>query len=186
MVKKLLAIMILVGVLLATPIALAKNDGQGNGAQLKHLNAAENGLSKGQGMAKHLYLYQKNSTDWSIVPDGAWGKMNFKQAGLVFNGHGLEPGQNFTLIYYPDPWPGTGLIDLGNATADKNGNVHIKATFDFLSIPIVGDTNAGAKIWLVLTDDLQLGDTSSMIAWNPDCYLFEYVTITPSTLWILK
>jgi len=60
---------------------------------------------------QNLYLYQKN-TNWNIVWDGAWGKYNFKLSGEeisgVFNGHGLVPGTDYTLVEY-NGWPsGTG------------------------------------------------------------------------------
>jgi len=31
-----------------------------------------------------------------------------------FSGRGLPPDTNYTLIYYPDDWPGDGLICLGS------------------------------------------------------------------------
>jgi hypothetical protein len=40
----------------------------------------------------HLYLYQKDTSDWSIVEGGAWGKLKYNQScftfDYVFNGHG--------------------------------------------------------------------------------------------------
>src|SRR6056297_1346023 len=68
----------------------------------------------------HLYLYEKTEAvgEWEIVPDGAWGKMKYNRSGaefdFVFNAHGLVAGESYTLIYYPDPWPGEGLICLGS------------------------------------------------------------------------
>jgi hypothetical protein len=118
-----------------------------------------------------LYLYEKNPADWTIVPDGAWGKMTFKDSKFDFKGHELEAGVEYALIYYPDPWPGAGLIVLGTDKSDKKGNVHISEKFNFTSIPIAGDLNApGAKIWLVLAADQ---DGTKMIDWNPTEYLFE-------------
>ena len=65
------------------------------------------------GKVAKLYLYEKDpSSGWSIVDGGAWGKMKYNLAGptfdFVFNGHDLEPGNSYTLLYYPDPWPGEG------------------------------------------------------------------------------
>jgi len=154
------------------------------------IKAAENGLNKGNGQAKHLYLYQKLSTDWSIVKDGAWGKMNLKQYRLVFNAHGLTPGEEYSLIYYPDPWPGTGLVELGCAIVNEDGNIHIKYNFDFSTIPFESDdNNPEAKIWLVLKSDIEIDADpaqSKMIGWNPDSYLFEYQMIFPGTLFTIK
>ena len=131
----------------------------------------------------HLYLYEKSGDpDWIIVEDGAWGKMKYNLSGeefkFVFNGHGLEAGIDYTLIYYPDPWPGDGLICLGSGTVNDEGNIHIADSVDIGGdLPISGDTNAGAKIWLVLTSDVDC-DGQLMIGWSPDDYLFEYDLIT--------
>ena len=127
----------------------------------------------------HLYLFEKDPETWEIVDGGARGKMKYNLTGsefdFVFNGHGLEPDFAYTLIYYPDPWPGTGLICLGEGTADYDGNVHIKNSISTGSMPAMADENYpdGAKIWLVLTNDVDcMGQ--SMIGWNPVEYLFEY------------
>jgi hypothetical protein len=127
-----------------------------------------------KGKTEHLYLFEKDPATWEIVPDGAWGKMSFQADSFVFNGHGLEAGFIYSLVYYPDPWPGTGLMVLGTGTADEFGDVHIAGDFDFTAIPIAGDENAGAKIWLVLSSDV--GD-GQMAGWNPTEYLFEYQLI---------
>jgi hypothetical protein len=130
-----------------------------------------------KGKAQHLYLFEKDPETWSIVDKGAFGKLRYFVDGkFVFNGHGLEPENNYALIYYPDPWPGTGLMILGSASANKGGNVHIMGEFDFKSIPIPGDDNYndGAKIWLVLSEDI---NDDYMDGWNPNEYLFEYMLI---------
>jgi len=92
----------------------------------------------------HLYLYEKElvSDIWEILEGGAWGKMEYKSVGsvfdFVFNGKGLEAGTDYTLIYYPDPWPGTGLICLGSATANGGGNVNIAGSVETVDLPIEG------------------------------------------------
>jgi len=129
----------------------------------------------------HLYLYEKDPTDWSVVEDGAWGKMKYNLSGeefeFVFNGHGLEADTDYTLIYYPDPWPGTGLICLGSGTTNRGGNVNIKNSVEIDFLPIVLDENfpEGAKIWLVLTSDVSC--ENGMTGWNPSEYLFEEALI---------
>ncbi len=131
-------------------------------------------------------MYEKNLADWTIVPDGAWGKMKYDLTGsefdFVFNGHGLEAKTEYTLIYYPDktgnPWPRTDIICLGSDTSSKDGAVHIAesvATGDLPNSAV--DTNTGAKIWLVLSDDVNC-DTNVMSGWNPTEYLFENNLIT--------
>jgi hypothetical protein len=128
----------------------------------------------GKSNIAHLYLYEKDPNTWEIVEDGAWGKMKYNLSGatfdFVFNGHGLAEGTEYTLIYYPDPWPGTGLICLGSGTVNEEGDIHIADSSD------TGDLT-DAKIWLVLTDDIDCG-VSFKNVWNPTEYLFEYDLIT--------
>ncbi|MFQ6053506.1 MAG: hypothetical protein ACE5OO_04660, partial [Candidatus Bathyarchaeia archaeon] len=133
----------------------------------------------GKSNTGHLYLFEKDPTTWEIVEDGAWGKMKYKLSGpefaFVFNGHDLEPGEDYTLIYYPNPWPGNGLICLGSGTANEEGNVHIAESLETDDLPAEEDENypGGAKIWLVLSDDVDCAGRK-MFGWNPTEYLFEY------------
>ena len=124
----------------------------------------------GKSNIAHLYLYEKDPVTWEIVEDGAWGKMKYNLSGetfdFVFNGHGLEPGLHYHIIYYPDPWPGEGLICLGGSTVNEDGDVHIAVSFDI-------DDLEDAKIWLVLTNDVDCSGLG-MLEWNPSEYLFEY------------
>ena len=55
--------------------------------------------------------------------------------GFVFNGHELVSGYYYTLMYYPDPWPGDGLVCLGTAEANDESNVHIMGSVDTGSLP---------------------------------------------------
>jgi hypothetical protein len=141
-----------------------------------------------------LYLIEKD-VNWKPVFGGAYGKMHYNIWGEEFNfwfeGHGLVQDQEYTLIYYPDPWPGYGLICLGSGIAHgKGGNVAIwgRANLD-TDLPAPGDANAtanppsgavGAKIWLVLSSDVDctgaLGTQPDpeMTGWNPSEYLFEF------------
>jgi len=140
----------------------------------------------GKSNIAHLYLHEKNPDTWLIVEDGAWGKMKYNLSGpefdFVFNGHGLEIGLEYTLIYYPDPWPGEGLICLGSGTVNEEGNIHIAESVEGIEcLPIEGDENEeeGAKIWLVLSADVDCGNGDShMTGWNPLEYLFEFELIT--------
>jgi len=107
--------------------------------------------------------------------------MKYNQTGstfdFVFNGHGLNAGEDYTLIYYPDPWPGNGLMCLGSSTlADVYGNVSVEAAIETnTDLPAVYDDNYpdGAKIWLVKSGDVDC-EAKKMIGWNPEKYLFEY------------
>ena len=128
----------------------------------------------------HLYVFEKNPADWTIVEGGAWGKMLYNQSGptldFVFNGHRLNTGQEYTLIYYPDPWPGNNLVCFGSGTADLLGDVTIKENKAILEdLPLASDDNfgTGAKIWLVLPADVNCPNRT-MSGWTPGDYLFEY------------
>ena len=135
----------------------------------------------GKSEIAHLYLYEKDPDTWEIVEDGAWGKMKYNLSGdefdFVFNGHGLEIGLDYILIYYPDPWPGNGLICLGSGTVNEEGDIHIAESLDTGDLPIATDGNLGAKIWLVLSDDVDC-ENAEMTGWTPIEYLFEYDLIT--------
>lgn len=150
-------------------------------------SAGKNGQA-GKSNIAHLYFYEKTGEpDWEILDDGAWGKMKYNLTGpvfdFVFNGHGLETGSTYTLIYYPDPWPGDGLICLGSGLANQDGDVHIMGSVDTGDLPKEDDGNYpdGAKIWLVLTSDAQCPSenvSGSMTGWNPTEYLFESDLVT--------
>ena len=138
-----------------------------------------------------------------------WGELEYSlwgpKFGFFFNGHNLSPNTDYTLIYYPDAWPGTGLICLGSGTTtspsgneghgkwghhgnwgQKGGDIKIYGNMDIgTSLPAIYDKNfnpiypsgaVGAKIWLVLSSDVQCtnGINNAMLNWNPTAYLFEY------------
>ena len=130
-----------------------------------------------------LYLFQKDPYTWDIVDHGAWGKMKFTPVGteLQFNfqAHKLLPEQWYSLIYYPDPWPGYGLIIFAETMSDPDGNLQIKDEIDIGDLPRSLDDNypSGAKIWLVLSEDISLRPRC-MMNWNPTEYLFEDQLIT--------
>jgi hypothetical protein len=111
---------------------------------------------------------------------------------FVFNGHGLVVGESYTLIYYPDPWPGEGLICLGSGIVNEEGDVHIADSVNTGKLPIDDDWNAdeetttyddgltGAKIWLVPSNDVDC-ENQTMVAWSyasGGIYLFEEELIT--------
>ena len=141
-----------------------------------------------------VYLYEKDPLTWDAVgKGGAWGFLDYRPQGTVFKflfvGKKLEPFADYTLIYYPDPWPGTGLICLGSGTADEFGKVKIIGKGDpenpFYvepqstgNLPADTDANAayGAKIWLVLSSDVDCVN-QEMTGWQPSEYLFESTLI---------
>mgnify|MGYP000005723989 CR=1 FL=1 len=139
----------------------------------------------GKSNIAHLYLYQKDPGTWEIIEDGAWGKLTYIQSGsefkFVFNGHGLKPNTEYSLIYYADPWPGNNpgaLISEG--TSDDEGNLHLGGSIELnMDLPDPSDANYpdGAKVWLVPSSDYDASNCK-LIAWNPTEYLFEEKLIT--------
>ena len=147
---------------------------------------------------------------WPIFPDNRrWGQMKYNILGpefkYAFQGKNLDPDVEYKLIYYPDPWPGEGLIVLGSDKSNKGGNVQINGKMPIPNgLPQPGDGNytatkpsgaTGAKIWLVLSSDIECGsitvkdaggndvlddagepqlkDSCHLVNWNPGSYLFE-------------
>ena len=175
--KKVIFAILTVVLVLALPTAvLAAKPDQG----LKGLKG-----QAGRSNVAFVELWEKDPSTWEIVEDGAWGKLKYNLEGptfdFVFNGHGLEVGANYTLIYYADPWPGNnpGAL-IANGTANDEGNIHLAGSLDLgMDLPDSGDGNYpdGAKVWLVLSDDYD-GATCQMTGWNPTEYLFEYDLIT--------
>ena len=91
----------------------------------------------GEGKAGRLFLFQKCDGSlkdtgghdsfgcpsipgpWAIFPNNdRWGRLDHSLRGdtfkFSFSGRGLPAEKNYTLIYYPDPWPGDKLICLGS------------------------------------------------------------------------
>ena len=146
------------------------------GAVLISLVAGSTVMASGKSNA-NLYLYEKDPNDWTIVEDGARGKLRYNLAGAEFdygfNGHGLEAYTEYSLIYYPEPqtdwpWPVT-VIDSG--VSNNGGNINLAGSVDLnMDLPDPYNPDVGAKIWLVLTDDI-IGD--ELTGWKPTEYLFE-------------
>ena len=158
---------------------------------------------RGKSNVAHLYLFAKDPDDpeWGIVRNRGrnktWAKVKYNLAGgelrLSINAHGLIPGEDYSLIYYPDPWPGEGLISFINGTANNGGNLHMAGSVDTGGdLPIPSDQNNienpdhydwidddynGAKIWLVFSTDVDF-ENQRMTGWNPRGYLFEYDLMT--------
>ena len=144
--------------------------------------------SHGKANVGQLCLFEKDPTTWDIIKNGAWGKLKYLHSGpefdFNFNGHGLLPEIEYSLIYYPDPWPGYGLIVIGKASTDIYGDIKIKGAIIIEDLPTEYDDNYpnGAKIWLVLSQDVD-EIARYMIGWNPNYYLFEYDLIKFDSTW---
>ena len=140
---------------------------------------------------------------WPILPTKRWGQMKYNLLGdkfrFSFEGKKLVPNTDYTLVYYPDPWPGENLICLGSRTSNDAGNLQINGCVDIpKGLPVPEDENyspkspsgaVGAKIWLVRAADVDCvgipaaDETTEesavpavppqMIGWTPQDYLFE-------------
>jgi len=132
------------------------------------------------GNANFVNLVAKDQT-WTPVDGGGWGKMMYKftpKPMFEFNGHGLVAGTDYALISYAES--GDSNI-LGYGTADTEGNVHIAGR----AVDLIYNTyttgeyadQTGAKIWLVVKDDLFItgatGNFDDWSLWSPAEYLFE-------------
>jgi hypothetical protein len=182
--KKIMAVFICVLVIiLASPVLVSAKQADASKGLRGSIGQA------GKSNNAFVELWEKGNFDlpveeggWAIDTEGAWGKLKYGLTGssfnFHFNGHGLEPGLSYSLVYYPDPWPGTGLIVFGTAIANEDGNILIKGSAEIDALPAEGDANEGAKIWLVLSTDVGEGQ---MADWTPAEYLFEYDLVTFNT-----
>lgn len=141
---------------------------------------------------------------WPILPGNRWGQMKYNLLGetfrFAFEAKKLAPNTEYTLIYYPDPWPGNNLICLGSRKAGRAGNLQLNGSKEILNsegelsgLPTSDDANfsatcsgaVGAKIWLVRSEDVECEVTTQVVdesevavpphmtGWNPEDYLFE-------------
>jgi len=110
---------------------------------------------------------------WMIIDDGRYGKLytDYLVETFYVEAFGMEENTDYSLIYYPDPWPCT-ITVLGSAVSNDEGYVTITGVFD---LDISNNENEGGyKLWLVPSSDIGgCGDQASFNAWNPANYLFE-------------
>jgi hypothetical protein len=173
--KKVISGIVVFGILVSlvavsTVFAKFVTDGQGGGKYK---------VKAGNSSISHLYLYQKDPSDWSIVEGGAWGKLTYNTdtGDFVFNGHRLEANISYTLIDFArdTEWPAH-INELGNGTTNNGGNLHITGNYTYANLeydetPDTGGTE-GYKIWLVLSEDIDAD--GNLAGWNPEEYLFEH------------
>ena len=133
--------------------------------------------SEGSGL---LALKQKDPATWEFIPSGANGTLAYNTSGSTFdytlNASGLQSITDYCLIYYYDPYPGSGGFDIecGIATNDLGHITDHTGNKTIGSIPVSGDNNypVGAKLWLVPDSDYDQGN-DKMNAWVPANYLYE-------------
>jgi len=130
-------------------------------------------------------LFMENKTgdpDWNVITnDGMWGSLLYKYQSddfeYFFFGHGLEAAVDYSLIYYSDPWPGTGGALIANGAADASGDLWLVGANDIgTDIPVAADDNfasGGGKIWLVPSIDFD-STAGEMSSWYPTSILYEW------------
>jgi hypothetical protein len=96
--------------------------------------------------------------EWACDVDGAAATVAYTPEGATFHvqlaGTAPSDGVDYDLVYYPDPYPGNGLICLGSATSDgTTGAITIPWTSNDIGedLPIPSDTAplGGAKLMLL-------------------------------------
>lgn len=124
----------------------------------------------------HLNFSQRDE-EGEVVDDGATGRMKYTWSGptfdYVFNGHELEPGDEFTMTYQLEPVGESGAICLGSGTVNDEGDLHIKNSIELNSdLPMADDESEdGALLVAVVSEDVDC-ELDSMDAYIPEDYLF--------------
>lgn len=121
------------------------------------------------------------SGDWACDELGGAGGLGYLSEGPTFSFEGKamvpRPSTDYVLIYYPDPWPGIGLICLSDpTTSGADGSITFTGDAAInTDLPIATDENLndGAKLWLVPADMVDC-EGQVMANWS-DCpgILFE-------------
>lgn len=132
--------------------------------------------------APHTVLLENKKTDDiylydPILGDGTYGTLtyDYDDCSFDFQGYGLGDPTQYCLIYYPEPWSGSGGCSFGPLSVDG------KLSGILPCIPNAGDLSydrAGyklAKIWLVPCADYT--DGVGLNKWNPSEILFDMETI---------
>lgn len=173
------------------------NQNRGNGGDDEEENAAGGGLGGPPGLCgtesdgppgragashiAHLNFSQRDA-EGEPVDDGSWGRMKYTWSGptfdFVFNGHELEPGDEYEMTYQLEPVSENGALCLGSGTVNDEGDLHIKNAIELNSdLPMEGDESTeGALLVAVLSADVNC-EADEMNTYLPEDYLFGDVLI---------
>lgn len=114
---------------------------------------------------KRLLLFAKSPSNWSIVKNGAHGKLVYREATGAFTvtATGLQPRSPYALVRYADSPPDGDIVARGHS--DANGTLELNGIWK----------NWTRKFWVVAGNDVtgSVGETGTLRAWHPDRYLFE-------------
>jgi hypothetical protein len=114
---------------------------------------------------KKLLLFAKNPVTWTIVKNGANGKLVYNETTGVFTlrSSGLIPRSSYVLVRYADAQPHGDILARG--TSDMRGKLELSGVWH----------KWNNKFWLVAGEDVagNVGEAGSLLAWRPERYLFE-------------
>ena len=127
-------------------------------------------------------LCEKNSSWLCKDPPGATATLTYNTIGnpeldFTLNAQGLAASTGYTLIYYPDPWPGSGLLCLASGESSEEGGLTLTGSVTPGDLPLTCDYNCTscptcdpvatgrAKIWLV-PDTYLSCSLQKMTAWH--------------------
>jgi hypothetical protein len=111
-----------------------------------------------------LKLYAKDPKTWRIRPGGAHGTLiyNEKTGQFTFAASKLKPLSGYLLVRNADT-PPTGDL-LARGTTNEAGELRLSGRWNDWT----------KRFWLVSREDLTIrGNRVTLIAWNPERYLFE-------------
>lgn len=114
-----------------------------------------------------LELTKKNISSWEPIENSEV-KINYTVQGESFNA--IVPS-GYTLVYYPD---------MGNNFTTNVNNILVYGIDEFPSLPIIGDINEGAKLWLLPGTLNSVEAKTFLTNWNTNApnILFENNLIT--------
>lgn len=142
---------------------------------------ARNGLNDyaGKSDVEHLYLYEKDLTEWTVIPDGAYGKavFNWKHVDVAFEGHGLVADTEYSLIFFSEPtgWADRKFQVISSGISTAEGSLELCRTPFEITIPLMA---GGVKVWLVPSASI----VDDVLNWiNPAMFLFESRILFPPT-----
>jgi len=129
-------------------------------------SATGSNLTSQSGSGKRkLLLFAKNPSTWSIVINGAHGKIVFREAtgNFTLTAAGLMPRSSYALVRYADVPPNGDIVARGQS--NELGKLELNGIWK----------NWTKKFWVVAGDDVtgSVGSSGTLTAWRPDRYLFE-------------
>lgn len=141
-------------------------------------DGAPSGPSGQAGVSSIAHVnFSQVDAEGEFLEEGAWARMMYRWRApvfdFVFNAHELAPDDEYTLTYQPEPFPSPGVICLGTATVNEEGDLHLEDAFDIdTDLPALYDENEEeATLALVVAAHVNC-ETGDMSDWTPEEYLF--------------